>query len=65
MLSRKAVKKEIKALGVTIKQVAEEAGVSRNTVSNFLNRRFDTGEDTLKKISEALVQIRYKKGQAA
>lgn len=45
---------------VTMAVVAKEAGVSKSTVSQFLNGRFEyMGEDTRKKIDEAIKKLGY------
>lgn len=46
---------------VTMADVAKKAGVSKSTVSQFLNKRFEyMGEETRKRIEEAIEQLGYK-----
>jgi LacI family transcriptional regulator, kdg operon repressor len=45
---------------VTMADVAKEAGVSKSTVSQFLNKRFEyMGEKTKQKIEEAIERLGY------
>lgn len=45
---------------VTIQDVADKAGVSKSTVSQYLNKRFTyMGEGTRKRIEEAIQQLNY------
>lgn len=45
---------------VTMADVAKEAGVSKSTVSQFINKRYEyMGEDTRKKIQEAIKNLGY------
>jgi LacI family transcriptional regulator, kdg operon repressor len=45
---------------VTMADVAKEAGVSKSTVSQFLNKRFEyMGENTKKRIEEAIEKLGY------
>ncbi|MEI2394259.1 LacI family DNA-binding transcriptional regulator [Paenibacillus phytohabitans] len=47
-------------MAVTMKEVAELAGVSKSTVSQFLNKRFNyMSVDTKKKIEEAIEELNY------
>lgn len=47
-------------MAVTMKEVAERAGVSKSTVSQFLNKRFNyMSVDTKKKIEEAIEELNY------
>lgn len=45
---------------VTIKQVAQEAGVSTSTVSRFISNKGYVGDDSRKKIKEAIDKLGYK-----
>ncbi|MDQ0219192.1 LacI family transcriptional regulator [Peribacillus cavernae] len=45
---------------VTMADVAKEAGVSKSTVSQFLNKRYEyMGEDTKRKVDEAIKRLGY------
>ncbi|WP_238900387.1 LacI family DNA-binding transcriptional regulator [Clostridium sp. YIM B02500] len=51
---------------VTIKEVAERANVSKSTVSQFLNERFEyMSDDTKKKIEIAIEELDYQPNQLA
>ncbi|RLQ93806.1 LacI family DNA-binding transcriptional regulator [Falsibacillus albus] len=51
---------------VTMADVAKEAGVSKSTVSQFLNKRFEyMGEDTRKRIQEAIALLGYQPNYVA
>lgn len=51
---------------VTIKEVAERANVSKSTVSQFLNERFEyMSDDTKKKIEMAIEELDYQPNQLA
>src|SRR5690554_6439026 len=46
---------------ITIADVAKHAGVSKSTVSQFLNKRYDyMGEDTKKRIEDSIKQLHYR-----
>jgi LacI family transcriptional regulator, kdg operon repressor len=46
---------------ITIADVAERAKVSKSTVSQFMNKRFDyMGEDTKKRIEDAIQELDYR-----
>jgi LacI family transcriptional regulator len=44
---------------VTIKQVAEEAGVSIQTVSRVINKRYDVASETRQRVQEAIDRLGY------
>jgi LacI family transcriptional regulator len=44
---------------VTIKQVAEEAGVSIQTVSRVINKRYDVAAETRQRVQEAINRLGY------
>ncbi|WP_066188437.1 MULTISPECIES: LacI family DNA-binding transcriptional regulator [Gracilibacillus] len=51
---------------ITIADVAKLAGVSKSTVSQYLNHRFDyMGADTKQKIEKAIQQLNYKPNMVA
>ncbi|MCL6605304.1 MAG: substrate-binding domain-containing protein [Paenibacillus sp.] len=51
---------------ITMKEVAERAGVSKSTVSQFLNKRYNyMGVDTKKKIEQAIEELNYIPNQVA
>lgn len=46
--------------GVTMADVAKRAGISKSTVSQYLNKRFNyMGEDTKRRIEEAIAELGY------
>lgn len=45
---------------VTMKQVAEQAGVSMQTVSRVLNKRHDVSEETRQRVQATMEQLGYK-----
>lgn len=53
-------------MNVTIKDVAERASVSKSTVSQYLNERFQyMSDDTKKKIATAIEELNYQPNQLA
>lgn len=44
---------------VTIKQVAEEAGVSRSTVSRYISQKGYVSDDARHKIKAAIAKLHY------
>ena len=50
---------------VTIKQVAEEAGVSTQTVSRVVNDRPDVAPETRRRVKEVIKKLGYQPSQAA
>ncbi|MBN1145748.1 MAG: LacI family DNA-binding transcriptional regulator [Anaerolineales bacterium] len=50
---------------VTIKEIAEEAGVSIQTVSRVLNNRLDVAPDTRKRVKEIIAAHRYRPSNIA
>ncbi|BCH62551.1 MULTISPECIES: LacI family DNA-binding transcriptional regulator [Rhizobium/Agrobacterium group] len=51
---------------ITIKEVAEAAGVSRSSVSNYLNERFaNMGLETRERINQAIESLGYRPNNAA
>ena len=50
---------------VTIKQVAEESGVSTQTVSRVLNDRPDVAPETRQRVREVITKLGYQPSQAA
>jgi DNA-binding LacI/PurR family transcriptional regulator len=51
---------------ITIKEVAEAAGVSRSSVSNYLNERFaNMGLETRERIADAIKKLEYRPNSAA
>ena len=43
----------------TIKQVAEEAGVSKSTVSRYISKKGYVGDDAREKIKNAIKKLNY------
>jgi DNA-binding LacI/PurR family transcriptional regulator len=55
-----------RARRATMRDVAEQAGVSLQTVSNFVNGRFDQmGEDTRQRVSSTMELLQYRTNVAA
>lgn len=53
-------------MAVTMKDVAERAGVSKSTVSQYLNKRYNfMSEDTRKKVQQAIEELNYQPNQVA
>jgi len=50
---------------ITIKQVAEEAGVSKQTVSRVLNDRPDVASETRQRVQEVIDRLRYRPSNLA
>ena len=51
---------------VTIAEVAKRAGVSKTTISNYLNKRYDRmKEETKDKIQEAIDALRSSRRKSA
>jgi LacI family transcriptional regulator len=50
---------------ITIKQVAEEAGVSKQTVSRVLNDRPDVASETRRRVQEVIGRLRYQPSNLA
>lgn len=50
---------------ITIKQVAEEAGVSKQTVSRVLNNRPDVAPETRRRVQEVIDRLRYRPSNLA
>ena len=50
---------------VTIKQVAEESGVSTQTVSRVVNDRPDVAQETRRRVQEVIEKLGYQPSQAA
>lgn len=44
---------------VTIKEVAEEARVSKSTVSRYISQKGYVGQDSQEKIKRAIEELRY------
>jgi Transcriptional regulators len=55
----------VKNSKTTIYDVAERAGVSRQTVSRVLNNRQDVSDDTRKKIKEIMAELNYQPSAVA
>jgi DNA-binding LacI/PurR family transcriptional regulator len=55
----------IKTGKATIYDIAEKAGVSRQTVSRVLNNRQDVSEETRKRVKEIMVELNYQPNAVA
>lgn len=51
---RLTIRAERSAKGMTMQQLADESGVSLNSLKNYLNRGNAMGLDTVKKLGDAL-----------
>lgn len=66
MDDRNRLERVDKMARVTMADVAKEAGVSKSTVSQFINKRFEyMGEDTKKNIDEAIKRLGYRPNNLA